>query len=213
MEIRVSVSTWAGAVAALALAAALAGCHAEADRPRAPAEVAPAVNGPQGEKPMTMQVTSPAFADGERIPAKHTGEGEDVSPPIAWSDAPEGTKEFALICDDPDAPTPEPWVHWVIYKIPGNATGLPEAMPRKARLKPPEKILQGATSWSTPGKPAVGYRGPMPPPGSGTHHYHFVVYALDASPVLEPSMTKKQLLAEIEDHVLATGELVGVYSR
>jgi len=162
---------------------------------------------------MTIQVTSTAFTDGQRIPEKYTGDGLDVSPPLSWSGAPEGTKEFALICDDPNAPTPEPWVHWVIYKIPGNATGLPEGLPRKARLKPPEKILQGANSWSTPGKPSVGYRGPAPPPGHGTHHYHFTLYALDASPVLEPGMAKKQLLAEIEGHVLATGELVGTYSR
>jgi Raf kinase inhibitor-like YbhB/YbcL family protein len=163
----------------------------------------------KGEKPMTIQVTSTAFGQDERIPVKYTGEGEDISPPIAWSGLPEGTKELALICDDPDAPTDEPWVHWVIYKIPANATGLPEDLPRKARLKD-GLMLQGQNSWPAP---SFGYRGPMPPKGHGDHHYQFTLYALSGKLVVQPGVTKKQLLTEMEDHVLGTGQLVGIYSR
>lgn len=158
---------------------------------------------------MTIKITSTAFADGERIPIKHTGEGADVSPPLAWSGTPEGTKEFALICDDPDAPTDEPWVHWVIYKIPANATGLPEGIPKTARVKGGQ-IFQGQNSWA---KTSFGYKGPMPPQGHGDHHYHFTLYALDSKAVVEPGESKKQLLTEIKDHVLAQGRLTGLYSR
>jgi Raf kinase inhibitor-like YbhB/YbcL family protein len=161
---------------------------------------------------MTIKVTSPAFADDQRIPDQYTSEGEDVSPPIEWTDLPGGTKELALICDDPDAPTDEPWVHWVIYKIPANATGLPQAIPRQSRLKKGD-MLQGLNSWSRPGNPSIGYRGPQPPPRSGDHHYRFTVYALSGKLVVQPGVTKKQLLTEIEGHVLATGQLVGLYSR
>ncbi|MBN1912113.1 MAG: YbhB/YbcL family Raf kinase inhibitor-like protein [Pirellulales bacterium] len=206
------IRAWAGVVVALGVVVLTAGCGADARDPSAGSNVASPTADAQGEKPMTIEVTSTAFAEGDRIPVRYTEDGEDISPPIFWSGVPEGTKEFALICDDPDAPTPEPWVHWVIYKIPGNATGLPEHVARTARLKPPETILQGANSWSRPSQPSIGYRGPAPPPG-GVHHYRFTVYALDARTVVEPGLTKKQLLEEIKEHVIATGRLTGVYSR
>ncbi len=166
----------------------------------------------EGERPMAIQVMSTAFSEEERIPTKYTYDGEDVSPPLAWSDLPEETRELALICDDPDAQTEEPWVHWVIYKIPADATGLPEAVARQARLRD-GGMLQGQNSWSGPSKPSIGYRGPMPPPGHGDHHYRFTLYALSGKLVVGPGITKRQLLAEMEDHVLGTGRLVGVYSR
>ncbi|HUT11358.1 MAG TPA: YbhB/YbcL family Raf kinase inhibitor-like protein [Thermoguttaceae bacterium] len=159
---------------------------------------------------MTIQVTSSVFAHGERIPAKYTGEGEDISPPISWSGLPEDTKELALICDDPDAPTAEPWVHWVIYKIPAEATELPEKIEKRARLKRPAGVLQGTNSW--PMGQNVGYRGPMPPPG-GEHRYIFTLYALEAKMVVEPGLSKKRLLEEIKDHVLGEGRLTGTYQR
>ena len=158
-----------------------------------------------------IEVTSSAFDQGEPIPKKYTGEGADVSPPLAWSGVPEGTKELALVCDDPDAPTAEPWVHWVIYKIPATATGLPEGVPDKPRLKDPSGALQGKNSW--PNGQTIGYRGPMPPPGHGTHHYHFTLYALDVRLPVEPGETKKALLEEIADHVIAKGTLTGTYKR
>ena len=83
----------------------------------------------EGAKKMTIQITSPAFTQGHPIPKKYTGEGANVSPPLSWTGIPEGTKELVLICDDPDAPTPEPWVHWVIYKMPADTRGLPEGVP------------------------------------------------------------------------------------
>ena len=158
---------------------------------------------------MTISVTSSAFESGKSIPKKYTGEGEDLSPPLAWSNIPQDTKEIALICDDPDAPAGT-WVHWVLYKIPALATGLPEGLPREKTLKTPAGVVQGVNSFS---KDNLGYRGPMPPPGHGTHHYHFKIYAVDKPVTLPPGADKKALLAEIHDHVLAQGELVGTYQR
>ena len=168
---------------------------------------------PLGDNPMTMSLTSPAFADNELIPKKFTGEGEDVSPPLQWSNLPEGTKELAIICEDPDAPTAEPWVHWVIYKIPATVGGLPEGLPQTARLKNPAGALQGLNSWAAPGKPTYGYRGPMPPVGHGTHHYYFTLCALDTKLIIDPGDSKKGLIEEMQDHVLATATLTGLYSR
>jgi Raf kinase inhibitor-like YbhB/YbcL family protein len=157
---------------------------------------------------MSMKITSTAFADGAAIPARHTGDGQDVSPPLQWSDLPTGTAELALICDDPDAPRPEPWVHWVIYKIPASATGLPEGVPPSEKLASPAGAVQGLNTW-----PVVGYRGPAPPRGHGTHHYHFRLYALDRALELQPRLTKEQLLKAMKGHVLAEAELVGTYQR
>ncbi len=158
-----------------------------------------------------LLVSSPAFKAGERIPKRHayTGEGENVSPAIAWSGAPASTKEFALLCDDPDAPTPEPWVHWVVYRIPPNVASLPENVPMEDKeLKNPKGAMQGTNSWRK-----LGWGGPMPPPGHGTHHYHFKVYALDANLTLNPAATKAELLKAMSNLILAEGDLVGTYSR
>ncbi|MBN2474864.1 MAG: YbhB/YbcL family Raf kinase inhibitor-like protein [Pirellulales bacterium] len=160
---------------------------------------------------MAIELTSEAFAHGQRIPAKYTGEGEDVSPPLSWTGVPEATKELVLICDDPDAPTADPWVHWVIYKIPATVTGLPEGISAKARLSNPPGALQGKNSW--PSGQTIGYRGPMPPPNHGTHRYFFTLYALEAKMVVEPRLDKKAMLGEIQNHVLAEGQLMGTYER
>ena len=160
---------------------------------------------------MILDVRSDAFQQGQPIPVKYTGDGDDVSPPLAWDKPPDGTQAFALICDDPDAPSPEPWVHWVIYGIAGDVTSLPEGIPAGSQVDSPVSALQGKNSWSS-GR-TVGYRGPAPPKGHGVHHYHFKLYALDAKLDLEPGLTKKQLHDAIEPHVIATGELVGTYSR
>ncbi len=158
---------------------------------------------------MTISITSTAFDAGKTIPKKYTGEGEDVSPHLAWSNVPQGTKELALICDDPDAPMGT-WVHWVLYKIPAGTASLPEGLPREKNLTTPPGALQCANSFSSDN---VGYRGPMPPKGHGVHHYHFKVYALDKPVTLPPGADKTKLLAEIRAHVLAEGELVGTYER
>lgn len=160
---------------------------------------------------MAITVTSSAFTQGQPIPKKYTGEGADVSPPLSWSGVPEGAKELALICDDPDAPTKEPWVHWVIYRIPATATGLPEGVPREPRLQNPAGALQGKNSW--PGGENMGYRGPMPPPKHGVHHYYFKLYALSAPLTVEPGLEKNSLLKQTKERVVAEGVLMGTYER
>ena len=160
----------------------------------------------KGGKKMTIQITSSAFTQGQPIPKKHSGDGVDVSPPLAWSNLPANTKELALICDDPDAPNGD-WVHWVIYKIPADAKGLSEGVARNAKLKEPAGALQGKNSW-----PSTGYRGPMPPPGK-VHHYYFKLYALDAPLQAEPGLEKEALLERIKGHILGEGELMGTYKK
>ena len=146
-----------------------------------------------------FEISSPAFGSHERIPDKHTSNGEDISPEISWSGVPEGTKSFAVVVHDPDAPMVEGWSHWVAYNIPGDATGLAEGE------KPP---TEGENRDGN-----VKYNGPAPPPGHDTHHYYFWVYALDEELDLEPGLLRAELLAEIEDHVLEQARYVGTYSN
>jgi hypothetical protein len=160
---------------------------------------------------MTVTLRSEAFAHGQVIPQKYTGDGQDVSPPLSWDNLPDDTKEIALICDDPDAPTSRPWVHWVIYKIPGDVRSLPEGVPTKPKLEAPSGALQGRNSW--PSGTTVGYRGPAPPPGSGAHRYYFRIYALDTPLQLGPEADKPALLEAMKGHVLAEGTLMGTYER
>ena len=158
----------------------------------------------QGDKTMSFTVTSSAFADGQPIPKKYTDDGEDVSPPLSWSGAPEATKQFAVIVDDPDAPGDQPWVHWVLYGIPGRTRSLPEATGAKG--KPASGFVEGRNSWGR-----TGWGGPAPP--SGTHRYYFKLHALDAELKLQPGLTKDALLKAIQGHVLGTGQLLGTYRR
>jgi Raf kinase inhibitor-like YbhB/YbcL family protein len=150
-----------------------------------------------------MKLTSTAFAAGGAIPRKHTGEGEDVSPALAWSDAPKGARSFAVICHDPDAPLVTPghygFVHWVLYGIPGSVHALPEGV---------DDYTAGRNDFG-----ATGYGGPMPPEGHGPHHYFFWVLALDAEPELEPGLDLWTLLEKIEPHVIGMNRLVGLYER
>jgi Raf kinase inhibitor-like YbhB/YbcL family protein len=181
--------------------AAIIGC-AQAD---------PSPQYPEGGAAMKLKITSTAFDNGRPIPRKFSGEGQDVSPPLAWDAPPAGTQELALICDDPDAPTPQPWVHWVIYAIPADVRELPAAIPNKPELTEPVAARQGKNSF--PKGATIGYRGPMPPPGHGTHHYHFQLYALDAKPNVPAGATKDELLKAMKGHILAEGKLVGTYER
>lgn len=157
---------------------------------------------------MTMVVKSTAFSPGQPIPKKYSKEGADVSPPLSWSGVPKDAKELALICDDPDAPTPEPWVHWVIYKIPVATTQLPENLTKDSKLSTPAGAMQGINSWGQP-----GYGGPMPPPGHGVHHYYFKLYALDTLLNVQPGLDKEGLLEAMSGHILAQGQLMGTYRR
>jgi Raf kinase inhibitor-like YbhB/YbcL family protein len=158
-----------------------------------------------------IQLSSSAFQPGQLIPKKFTGEGDDVSPAVSWKGLPDGTKQLALICDDPDAPGKDPWVHWVIYGIAPNVTSLPEAVLQDERPAAPAGAVQGKNSW--PDGENIGYRGPMPPKGHGTHHYHFRLYALDVALSLEPGLDKYELLEKLKGHVLGEGEIIGTYER
>jgi Raf kinase inhibitor-like YbhB/YbcL family protein len=143
-----------------------------------------------------MRLSSPAFADGEIIPARHTCDGPDLSPPLAIEDIPEGTTALALIMEDPDAPRGT-WDHWVAYDIPVAGT-----------------VPEGVPSLGTPGHNTArrtGYSGPCPP--SGVHRYFFRVYALDARLGLPEGADKQQVLAATKGHVLAEATLMGCYSR
>ena len=152
---------------------------------------------------MPLTLSSPAFADGAPIPSKYTCDGENVSPPLAWEDAPDETKCFALICDDPDAPRGT-FVHWVLYALPGSATELPERLPTTPRLE-----IGARQGKNSAGK--VGYMGPCPP--GGTHRYFFTLYALDGVPELPAEPSKEQLLAAIRSHILADAQTMGTYQR
>ena len=191
-----------------ALSLVLAGMSACSQPPAASTPTSGDGNTAQGGATMKLTVRSTAFDGGARIPKQQTGEGPDTSPALSWSEAPAGTAELALIMDDPDAPQKEPWVHWVLYKVPKGTTALPEALAKTETLKDPAGALQGKNSFGR-----IGYNGPMPPPGHGTHHYHFKVYALDQALVLAPGATKAQLLDAMRGHILAEGELIGTYSR
>ncbi len=159
-----------------------------------------------------MILTSSVFRNLQRIPTRYTGEGENVSPPLEWSFVPDHCKEFALICEDPDAPkNPNkdyPFVHWIAYNIPGSTSSLPEGIDTRQRLSIPVSIDQGVNSF---GK--LGYGGPMPPLESGPHHYHFTLYALDAELGLAPGLTKEDLIKSIKGHVITTSEIIGTYER
>jgi Raf kinase inhibitor-like YbhB/YbcL family protein len=168
------------------------------------------VNGIGPASDMKIQLTSTAIDNNAPIPRIYTGDADDRSPPLAWEGAPDDAKEFAMICDDPDAPSAQPWVHWVIYSIPADVRSLPEGLPRNAQLDKPIAAKQGKNSW--PSGATVGYRGPQPPPGKA-HHYHFHLYALDTKLDLSPSATKDALLKAMDGHILAEGELVGTYAR
>ena len=151
-----------------------------------------------------MKLISSAFTDGGAIPARYTCEGADTAPPLAWTDAPAGTKSFALVVDDPDAPDPKApkrtWVHWVVYDVPASAKALPEggALPAGAR--------EGRNDWGR-----TGYGGPCPP--IGRHRYFHKLYALDTVLGDLGAPVKAALEKAMEGHVLAESRFVGTYEK
>jgi Raf kinase inhibitor-like YbhB/YbcL family protein len=165
------------------------------------------------QTPATLTVTSPTLKANETVPVDHTADGRNVSPALEWSGAPANTKQFALIYDDPDVKfgnPPQSFVHWVVYKIPGTAKGLPAELPMEAVLTAPADIagtIQGLSGFKR-----TGYRGPAPPPGK-PHHYTWTVYALDAELPLEPGLNRNQLLDAIKGHIIGQGSLVAIYER
>jgi hypothetical protein len=152
---------------------------------------------------MKLDIKSAAFGEGELIPRKYTCDGSDVSPPLSWSQPPEGTKSMVLICDDPDAPMGT-WVHWVLYGLPPDTLEIFENMAD-------DKELSGGAKHGVNDFRKNGYGGPCPP--GGTHRYFFKLYAVDTDVDLDPGATKDEVLSAIKGHVLAEGQLMGKYSR
>ncbi len=151
-----------------------------------------------------MHISSDSFSDGDPIPDKYTKDGENISPPLSWSEVPQGTKELLLICDDPDAPTPEPFVHWVVYGLAPDRKGIPEG---GARDGAPDFHV-GLNS-----RNETAYIGPAPPEGDDPHHYHFRLYALDEKTNLPDRATRTDLQEAMAGRVLAQSELEGTYAR
>ncbi|MHC4930599.1 MAG: YbhB/YbcL family Raf kinase inhibitor-like protein [Planctomycetota bacterium] len=150
---------------------------------------------------ISLKLSSTTFAAGQRMPKRCASrpEGKNRSPQLSWKGAPEGTKEFALICDDPDAPRAEPWVHWVLYRIPASTTSLQE----------------GAKGVGVAGRNdfgELGWGGPLPPRGHGVHRYRFRLYALDRALDLAPGASRAALAMSVREHILAESELAGTYS-
>jgi hypothetical protein len=152
----------------------------------------------EGETTMTLAITSLAFREGETIPVEYTCNGQNISPPLAWSGLPPDTQTLALIADDPDAPAGT-WVHWVVYNLPGSTAELPAGVQNPG--------VDGMNS-----SRKTGYSGPCPPAGKA-HRYFFKLYALDTTLVLEPGANKAELEKAIRGHVLAEGQLMGTFSR
>ena len=154
---------------------------------------------------MSFSITSTAFTEGQEIPNKYTCDGTDISPPLSWKNQPEGTQSLVLIMDDPDAPDPEApkmtWVHWLLYNLPADSSGLPEAV---SDNQLPAGTLQGSNNWDR-----TGYGGPCPP--IGRHRYFFKLYALDSTLPDLKSPDKKSLLQSMQGHVLQETVLMGTY--
>ncbi|HYM35681.1 MAG TPA: YbhB/YbcL family Raf kinase inhibitor-like protein [Steroidobacteraceae bacterium] len=162
--------------------------------------------------PQKIAVSSPTLVDGEPVPIMHTPDGRNESPALNWRNAPVSAKEFAVVCEYPDAGNPPPFVHWVIYQIPASAKGLPAALPIDGSPLPKEIVgaVQGLSGFRR-----NIYRGPAPPPGK-VHHYHFIVYALDQAIETksdQPPLTRAQLLEAMQGHIVGQGELVATYER
>lgn len=159
---------------------------------------------------LETRATSGAFATWGKIPRRHAwrGEGQNISPPLAWPAPPEGTVEQVLICDDPDAPRTEPWVHWLLYGLGPEVTALEEGLPPATTLTRPPGARQGLNSWGD-----AGWGGPFPPRGHGVHHYRFRIWALDRRLELPPGAGRAQVERAMRGHVLGQAELVGTYER
>jgi Raf kinase inhibitor-like YbhB/YbcL family protein len=153
---------------------------------------------------MSMQLRSSAFQNDKMIPKQYTIDGKNVSPPLEWIDAPDRTRSFAVICDDPDAPR-RVWVHWVLFNVPADFRRLPEAIP-------PEKSVLGGVNQGRNDFGRIGYGGPAPPAGR-PHRYCFSLYALDTHIDAPAGISKEQLLEAMRGHVLDEAQLAGTYVR
>jgi Raf kinase inhibitor-like YbhB/YbcL family protein len=172
-----------------------------------PADPAPPAGLAKEAPAMSMKIESSAFKHEAPIPSRYTCDGSNVSPPLAFAGVPAGTKSLALIVTDPDAPDPKApkttWVHWVLYGLPAESSGLREAIPSKGL---PQGTLEGTNDFGR-----TGYGGPCPP--IGRHRYVHTLYALDTALADLDKPTRAKLLAAMEGHVLQTAELIGSYQR
>jgi Raf kinase inhibitor-like YbhB/YbcL family protein len=157
--------------------------------------------------PATMELVSPAFADGQPIPARFTADGENISPPLLWKQTPAGTRSLMMIVEDVDAPTPRPFVHWLMYNILPDETNLPEAIGPLPQVRA-YGLVHGRNSFFR-----LGYAGCAPPRGSRVHHYHFQIFALDQILALNPGKGRSTVLKASANHVLAKAQLIGTYQR
>lgn len=183
-------------MAAMVLLVAAAGCDdASADS---------STSGGEGtEDPVTLSVRSSAFSAGDLIPTEHTCDGEDVSPPLTWSGAPAETRSFAIVVDDPDAPS-KTWVHWLVYGLPSTVTRLDEGASSEGL---PGSAREGRNDFDD-----VSWGGPCPPVGPA-HRYYFRVFALDETLSLEAGARRAELESAMEGHVIGRGEAMGHYQR
>ena len=154
----------------------------------------------------SLSVESSAFRNGQPIPQKHAG-AHGRSPALKWSEAPSKAHEIVVLCEDPDAPRPQPFVHWIVTGLPPETVELPEGLP------PSSTPLSSGAAQGRNDMRKDGYYGPEPPPGHGVHHYHFQVFAVDRQLDLRAPIERDQLVEALRDHVLAWGELVGTYER
>jgi Raf kinase inhibitor-like YbhB/YbcL family protein len=154
-----------------------------------------------------FRLTSPAFEHDGDLPLRHTAEGGDVSPPLAWEGVPESTRELVLVCDDPDAEAGV-FTHWVVYGISPDLEGLPEGLPKDAIVEDPVSVVQGLNEFDE-----TGYTGPQPPEEStaGPHRYFFRLFALDAELDLPPGVRRSELRQAARDHIHAQAALVGIH--
>jgi hypothetical protein len=156
----------------------------------------------------TITVSSPAFKNGMPIPRQYAQDGVNISPPLQWSGVPSASRELVLVVEDPDAPMPNPIVHWVVFGIAPTTSSLPENLPQGPRLTTPVIARQGSNY-----NKEHRYTGPKPPVGHGVHHYHFQLFALDKNLSVGDAPEKNDLLKTMQGHVLAQGELIGTYER
>jgi Raf kinase inhibitor-like YbhB/YbcL family protein len=162
---------------------------------------------PQTQAQGKLAVTSPSFAPGGAIPARHTEYADGVAPALSWT-AVRDAKSYVVIMEDPDSKPVVPVVHWLAWNIPAASTSLPEGLQEQPRLTEPDGVLQGRTSHGS-----TGWYGPHPPVGDPPHHYHFQVYALDRMLDVPWGADRDTLLGAMQGHVLAKGELVGTYAQ
>lgn len=157
-----------------------------------------------GENAVALEIRSASFKSSEEIPLRHTYNDENLSPHLAWSDVPPGTRSFVIICEDPDAPL-KAWVHWIIFNIPKDTRELKEGQSAQEILD--NGAIQGSNDFGN-----LGYDGPTPPPAS-SHRYIFKLYALDTMLNLKPRTAKKELLKAIQGHIIGEAKLIGTYGR